>query len=83
MDRFRSSGRDVVEMDTKRPPGSQGVQADIRDIEKISSHFKNCDMVVNCCGAQNLKKARDLYEINSIALKEIYKACGRGFTRYG
>jgi nucleoside-diphosphate-sugar epimerase len=76
VDRFRSSGRDVIEVDTKLPPGSGGVQADIRDIERLSSHFKNCDMVVNCCGAQHPKKARDLSEINSIAPKEVYKACG-------
>jgi nucleoside-diphosphate-sugar epimerase len=75
-DRFRSSGRDVIEIDAKLPPGSEGVQADIRDLGKISSHFKNCEIVVNCCGAQHPKRARDLYEINSIAPEEIYKACG-------
>lgn len=75
-DRFRSSGRDVIEIDAKLPPGSEGVQADIRDLGKISSHFRNCEMVVNCCGAQHPKRARDLYEINSIAPQEIYKACG-------
>ena len=75
-DRFRSSGRDVIEIDAKLPPGSEGVQADIRDLGKISPHFKNCEMVVNCCGAQHPKRARDLYEINAIAPQEIYRACG-------